>query len=67
MEAAREFNFDGLIRPTHNYAGLSYGNVASALHRHQAAYARAAATASGSTIAAVPGNVALRDSASGVV
>lgn len=24
-----EVNFDGLIGPTHNYAGLSYGNVAS--------------------------------------
>lgn len=26
---AREFNFDGLVGPCHNYAGLSYGNVAS--------------------------------------
>jgi succinylarginine dihydrolase len=26
----REYNFDGLIGPTHNYAGLSLGNVASA-------------------------------------
>lgn len=26
---AREANFDGLVGPTHNYAGLSYGNVAS--------------------------------------
>ena len=26
----REINFDGLIGPTHNYAGLSLGNVASA-------------------------------------
>lgn len=25
----REFNFDGLVGPTHNYAGLSFGNVAS--------------------------------------
>ncbi|WP_100641633.1 N-succinylarginine dihydrolase [Alteromonas facilis] len=24
-----EVNFDGLVGPTHNYAGLSYGNVAS--------------------------------------
>ena len=24
-----EANFDGLVGPTHNYAGLSYGNVAS--------------------------------------
>lgn len=30
MPAAREFNFDGLVGPTHNYAGLSFGNVASA-------------------------------------
>ncbi|MEO0880772.1 MAG: N-succinylarginine dihydrolase, partial [Pseudomonadota bacterium] len=28
--AVREVNFDGLIGPTHNYAGLSFGNVASA-------------------------------------
>ncbi len=26
---AFEANFDGLVGPTHNYAGLSYGNVAS--------------------------------------
>lgn len=26
----REINFDGIVGPTHNYAGLSYGNVASA-------------------------------------
>ena len=26
---ALEVNFDGLVGPTHNYAGLSYGNVAS--------------------------------------
>lgn len=27
-----EVNFDGLVGPTHNYAGLSFGNVASAAH-----------------------------------
>ncbi|MBD1584735.1 N-succinylarginine dihydrolase [Pseudoalteromonas sp. S16_S37] len=27
--ASFEVNFDGLVGPTHNYAGLSYGNVAS--------------------------------------
>jgi len=27
---AREANFDGLIGPTHNYGGLSEGNLASA-------------------------------------
>jgi succinylarginine dihydrolase len=26
---ATEANFDGLVGPTHNYAGLSFGNVAS--------------------------------------
>ena len=28
----REVNFDGLVGPTHNYGGLSYGNVASLAH-----------------------------------
>ncbi len=27
-----EVNFDGLIGPTHNYSGLSYGNIASMQH-----------------------------------
>ncbi|MGZ3446637.1 MAG: N-succinylarginine dihydrolase, partial [Myxococcaceae bacterium] len=27
--AQREWNFDGLVGPTHNYAGLSPGNLAS--------------------------------------
>lgn len=30
---AFEVNFDGLVGPTHNYAGLSYGNVASMSHK----------------------------------
>lgn len=29
MSKACEFNFDGLVGPSHNYAGLSFGNVAS--------------------------------------
>lgn len=29
MTKAYEVNFDGLVGPTHNYAGLSHGNVAS--------------------------------------
>ena len=29
MTTAREYNFDGLVGPSHNYAGLSFGNVAS--------------------------------------
>jgi len=41
--SAREFNFDGLIGPTHNYAGLSFGNVASASHQNQPSSPRAAA------------------------
>lgn len=39
----REFNFDGLIGSTHNYAGLSYGNVASATHQHRPSHPREAA------------------------
>src|SRR3954451_9523927 len=40
---AFEVNFDGLVGPTHSYAGLAYGNVASAKHRHSASNPRAAA------------------------
>ena len=29
MNDTREYNFDGLVGPSHNYAGLSFGNVAS--------------------------------------
>lgn len=29
---AYEVNFDGLVGPTHNYGGLSFGNIASASH-----------------------------------
>ncbi|TNE60486.1 MAG: N-succinylarginine dihydrolase [Alphaproteobacteria bacterium] len=29
MHTAVEVNFDGLVGPTHNYGGLSYGNMAS--------------------------------------
>ena len=43
MQPIREFNFDGLIGPTHNYAGLSYGNVASAKHKLKASSPRQAA------------------------
>ena len=38
-----EMNFDGLVGPTHNYAGLSRGNIASAKHKGQMANPRAAA------------------------
>ncbi|MEZ5921571.1 MAG: N-succinylarginine dihydrolase [Parvularculaceae bacterium] len=33
MTGFREINFDGLIGPTHNYAGLSFGNLASAKNK----------------------------------
>jgi succinylarginine dihydrolase len=32
-EKYHEVNFDGLVGPTHNYAGLSYGNIASARNK----------------------------------
>lgn len=37
-----EVNFDGLVGPTHNYSGLSYGNVASMVHRLTVSNPRAA-------------------------
>jgi len=39
----REYNFDGLVGPTHNYGGLSAGNVASTAHGGAASNPRAAA------------------------
>jgi succinylarginine dihydrolase len=39
----REVQFDGLVGPTHNYGGLSPGNVASTIHGGQASNPRAAA------------------------
>src|SRR3546814_20363481 len=38
-----EINVDGVIGPSHNYAGLSPGNLASTLHAGNVAYPRAAA------------------------
>ena len=38
-----EINFDGLVGPSHNYAGLSLGNLASAKHGGTVSYPRAAA------------------------
>lgn len=40
---AFEVNFDGLVGPTHNYGGLSYGNVASQGNSQQASNPREAA------------------------
>ena len=38
-----ELNLDGLVGPTHNYAGLAYGNVASATNQDTVSTPRAAA------------------------
>ncbi len=38
-----EVNFDGIVGPSHNYAGLSLGNIASASHGGDVSYPRAAA------------------------
>src|ERR1700722_14607815 len=38
-----EFNFDGLVGPTHNYAGLAIGNLASQENRLAVSNPRAAA------------------------
>ncbi len=38
-----EINFDGIVGPSHNYAGLSLGNLASSSHAGEASYPRAAA------------------------
>lgn len=43
MTTTREVNFDGLIGPTHNYAGLALGNVASAKNAGAVSNPRAAA------------------------
>lgn len=38
-----EINFDGIIGPSHNYAGLSLGNLASASHAGEVSHPRGAA------------------------
>jgi len=38
-----EINFDSIVGPTHNYAGLSLGNLAATAHAGDVAYPRAAA------------------------
>lgn len=43
MTGYREVNFDGLIGPSHNYAGLSFGNLAATLHAGETAFPRKAA------------------------
>ena len=39
----REVNFDGLVGPTHNYGGLSYGNLASTKNKSSLSSPRKAA------------------------
>ncbi len=41
--SVREVNFDGIVGPTHNYAGLSFGNLASTLHEKRVSNPRQAA------------------------
>ena len=43
MSALVEINFAGIIGPSHNYAGLSVGNIASSTHAGETAYPREAA------------------------
>lgn len=38
-----EVNFDGLVGPTHNYAGLAHGNIASSRNRNLVSNPKAAA------------------------
>jgi len=42
-DALLEANFDGIVGPTHNFAGLSHGNVASAANESRSASPRGAA------------------------
>ena len=39
----REINFDGIVGPSHNYAGLSLGNLAATKNAGETSYPRAAA------------------------
>ena len=43
LMALREINFDGIVGPSHNYAGLSLGNLASTRNAGQVSQPRAAA------------------------
>ena len=42
-QKAWEVNFDGIVGPTHNYSGLSYGNLASESNQFKASNPREAA------------------------
>lgn len=43
MSQLLEINFDGIVGPSHNYAGLSLGNLAATSHKGDTSYPRAAA------------------------
>jgi len=43
MAKVFEVNFDGMVGPTHNYAGLSFGNLASTRHKKSVSNPRQAA------------------------
>lgn len=51
-----EINFDGIVGPSHNYAGLSLGNLAATAHAGEVSYPRAAALQG---LAKMRGNLAL--------
>jgi succinylarginine dihydrolase len=51
-----EINFDGIVGPSHNYAGLSLGNLAATAHAGEVSYPRAAALQG---LAKMCGNMAL--------
>ena len=51
-----EINFDGIVGPSHNYAGLSVGNLASGRNAGQPSFPRAAALQG---LAKMRGNLAL--------
>ena len=53
--SAVEVNFDGLVGPTHNYCGLSPGNLASSLNADAVSHPRAAALQGLAKMAAVMG------------
>ncbi len=52
----REINFDGIVGPSHNYAGLSLGNLAATRNAGATSYPRAAALQG---IAKMRGNMAM--------
>ncbi|MFZ2980975.1 MAG: N-succinylarginine dihydrolase, partial [Sphingobium sp.] len=54
--AVTEINFDGIIGPSHNYAGLSLGNLASANNAGAPSFPRRAALEG---IAKMRANIAL--------